>query len=95
MVNIIIQIKLYQETAIKIFKSGNTKRVMFKSWAQLFQHCNHPFQTPFIVILFFTLSTISAGSPFLYAYVGVMTLVHSKGQTIFAKCQMCVYQTAK
>ena len=30
LVNIIIQIKLYQETAIKIFKSGNTKRVMFK-----------------------------------------------------------------
>ena len=94
MVNIIIQIKLYQETAIKIFKSGNTKRVMFKFWALLFQHCNHPFQTPFIVILFFTLSTISAVS-LVYAYVGIMTLVHSKGQTIFAKCQMCVYQMAK
>ena len=54
-----------------------------------------PFPNTFYSDLVFNLSTISAGSPFWYADVGFMTLVHSKGQKIFAKCQMFGSRKAK
>ena len=60
-----------------------------------FSALQSPFPNTFYSDLVFNLSTISAGSPFWYADVGFMTLVHSKGQKIFAKCQMFGSRKAK